>query len=174
MHGTVESGVDWSHPPLHARAPNSKVNSLLKHRVILSQLLSGVTGETPTRVKTGIALNIPFCRSYFSARAAPSARHAWSFSANDSDACAGLVEGRRAKRKPQAPSPGKTLRRKQSQALTPLKNTCRTRSCVAKKARKSFGTIDALSILESRLPLRSQQVITSHKAIPPRLNRRVR
>ena len=46
MYGTIESGIDSSHPAMHTRAPDSMVNSLLKHCVIVSQRLPGVTGES--------------------------------------------------------------------------------------------------------------------------------
>ena len=59
-----------------------------------------------------------------------------------------------------------TCRRKLLSAIAPLKNTRLMCAWRAKKSAKSLGTIVPGSMLESRLPLRSQHCRTSHKAMP--------
>ena len=102
--------------------------------------------------------------------------HAASFSTNDNEACAGLVDGSALTGIFAASefSVGSTIRRYISAAFLPLKKTCSIVGQSANSRAKLLTVTESVSIDASRLPGRIQLLSTSHSATRPDLRTSIR
>ena len=106
--------------------------------------------------------------SGFAAAAVPSrtaACQASSLRANDQDALAGLVDGRRRYSSDASRPSHRTWRRYACSAFVPLNRTRRIRRWARKNPSKSLGSCVACSMRESRLPSRRHECSTSQSAM---------